>query len=89
MLYRHVDRDHVGGLTDKVLVYGSCRKVQIDGECRWVRKMFSPRDKRLDADWAEYSDAHGYVLAWALFTVEVFRRMRAVREGDPQCSTDT
>jgi len=51
MLYRHVDRDHVGGLTDKVLVYGSCRKVQIDGECRWVRKMFSPRDKRLDADW--------------------------------------
>jgi len=42
-----------------------------------------------DPETAEYSDAHGYVLAWALFTVEVFRRMRAVREGDPQCSTDT
>jgi len=35
-----------------------------------------------DPETAKYSDAHGYVLAWALFTVEVFRRMRAVREGE-------
>ena len=42
-----------------------------------------------DPETAEYSDAHGYVLAWALFTVKVDRLVEDVRREDAQCSTDT
>ena len=51
MLYRHIDRDHSGDLTDMVLTRGNCGRVLIDGTCLPARSIGRPRDKRLDADW--------------------------------------